>query len=69
MVETLGRRSPTHGWLRHSRARTRDTVVEVVRAALPDIVIARADPADPSRLVDSLRTDPGTENVVVVLYE
>jgi hypothetical protein len=46
-----------------------DTVVEVVREHSPDVVIARADPADPSRLVDELRADPATEHAVVVLYE
>ena len=45
------------------------TVAEVVRAAVPDLLIARADPADPSRLVDLLRTDPVTQHVVVVLFE
>ena len=45
----LGRRLP----------RPTCTVAEVVRTALPDLVIARADPADPSRLVRSPAHRPG----------
>ena len=61
--------SPTQGWvvtpasdLAYGRRRG-------PRPSVPDLVIARADPADPSRLVDSLRTDPVTQHVVVVLFE
>ena len=65
MISTL---RPAHGWL-VTPAASPDTVVEVVREPSPDGVIARADPADPSRLVDELRADPATEHAVVVLYE
>ena len=68
MVETLGSALAAHGWL-VTPAANPDTVVEVVREHAPDVVIARADPADPSRLVDELRADPATEHAVVVLYE
>ena len=68
MVETLGSALAAQGWL-VTPAANPDTVVEVVREHSPDVVIARADPADPSRLVDELRADPATEHAVVVLYE
>jgi signal transduction histidine kinase/DNA-binding response OmpR family regulator len=68
MVETLGSALAAHGWL-VTPASNPDTVVEVVREHAPDVVIARVDPADPSRLVDELRADPETEHAVVVLYE
>jgi len=41
----------------------------VAHTVVPDIVIARADPVSPSRLLDSLRADPATQHVVVVLFE
>ena len=69
MVETLGSALAAQGWL-VTPAVEPDTVVEVVREHSPDVVIARADPADPSRLVDDEPPrGPATEHAVVVLYE
>jgi signal transduction histidine kinase len=45
------------------------TVPDLVRREVPDVVIAPADPTDPSRLVDALRADPATRHVVVVTFE
>ena len=67
-LDTLGEILVEQGWV-VTPASDLHTVAEVVRTALPDLVIARADPADPYRLVDLLRTDPVTQHVVVVLFE
>jgi signal transduction histidine kinase/CheY-like chemotaxis protein len=45
------------------------TALAVARDRVPDVVIARADPSEPSRLVDALRAAPATQSVVVVLFE
>jgi DNA-binding response OmpR family regulator len=42
---------------------------QAARTSVPDVLIARTDPAEPSRLVDDLRADPATHGVVVVLFE
>jgi hypothetical protein len=42
---------------------------QAARTTVPDVVIARTDPAEPSHLVDELRADPATHGVVVVLFE
>ena len=67
-LDTLREILVEQGWV-VTTASDLHTVAEVVRTALPDLVIARADPADPYRLVDLLRTDPVTQHVVVVLFE
>ena len=68
MVETLGSALAAHGMAGDPRRQPRTPSSRWCGSA-PDVVIARADPADPSRLVDELRADPATEHAVVVLYE
>ena len=68
MLDTLRRTLADEGWV-VTPVSDLATVADVAHTVVPDIVIARADPVSPSRLLDSLRADPATQHVVVVLFE
>ncbi|HEU5000467.1 MAG TPA: response regulator [Lapillicoccus sp.] len=68
MRDTLRDALADQGWAVTTAADS-TTALTVARDRPPDVVIARADPAEPARLVDALRRDPATQSVVVVLYE
>jgi DNA-binding response OmpR family regulator len=68
MRDTLRTALTDQGWA-VTTAPDSASALAVARDRLPDVVIARADPTEPSRLVEALRRDPATQSVVVVLFE
>jgi len=68
MRETLRDTLARQGWAVRTVSDL-SVAAEAARTSVPDVLIARTDPAEPSRLVDDLRADPVTHGVVVVLFE
>jgi signal transduction histidine kinase/DNA-binding response OmpR family regulator len=68
MRETLRDTLARQGWV-VSTVSDLSVAAQAARSSVPDVVIARTDPAEPSHLVDELRADPATHGVVVVLFE
>jgi signal transduction histidine kinase/DNA-binding response OmpR family regulator len=68
MLDTLHRALAEQGWA-VVPVSDPSTVPDLARREVPDVVIAPADPAAPTRLVDVLHADPATRHVVVVTFE